>query len=264
MPRRKKRPARPSTAARPIVDSEGWTHIVKGPPPAESSDALLSSLKNLSLDAALTPAEVSSQQARYSGFWESSPCCRHLDGMIREDLPLASLPLSRCICLGLGSVVNGRHSPRHQLAALVWLHSVLRARCPSLSPQIIFQDPAFTPSDIAYLESLGHRVVETPAAFDMIDDTTFLFAPHLERGVYAAAVAGKKLPALSCSGDVKAFIEQMSYQSDDEHARLRDSETLQRFEDHMVGRDLSEYDRDPWWYCTRLFWRKDVAERAHG
>ena len=259
MSRRKRKVNRPSTTTKHITDSEGWTHIVKGAPPAQSSDAILSSLKSLSLDAVLTPAEVSVQQSRYTSFWADSLCCRNLANTLSNDVPLDSLEMSQCICLGLGSVVNGRHSPRHQLAALTWLHSFLRSHHSHLSEKIIFQDPAFTPSDVQYLESLGHCVVDTPAAFDLVTKSTLLFAPHLERGIYAAALRGSETPALCIAGDVNAFMEQTGFKGDDEDARRENNEVFRRFEEETFGRGLVEYERDPWWYCTKVYWRKESA-----
>lgn len=52
----------------------------------------------------------------------------------------------------------------------------------------VFQDPVFTQSDKDFLASLGHKVVETPAAFDMVDADTFLYGIHLYQGIYTMAL----------------------------------------------------------------------------
>jgi DNA-binding phage protein len=59
----------------------------------------------------------------------------------------------------------------------------------------VFQDPAFTTSDKEFLASLGHEVVEAPAAMALVDEDAFVFGIHLYREVYAQALE-KSLPAI--------------------------------------------------------------------
>ncbi|KAJ6780168.1 hypothetical protein PWT90_01984 [Aphanocladium album] len=63
------------------------------------------------------------------------------------------------------------------------------------SIEIIFQEPIFTTSDIGFLSTFGHRVVPSPAAYALIDTSTLLFAVHLYRPIYAAALQ-TSLPAI--------------------------------------------------------------------
>lgn len=51
----------------------------------------------------------------------------------------------------------------------------------------------FSTSDQSFLESRGHRVVESPDGFDLIDGKTLVFGIHLYRPIYAQAL--KSLPA---------------------------------------------------------------------
>lgn len=61
--------------------------------------------------------------------------------------------------------------------------------------EVIFQEPIFTASDEALITSLGHKVVPTPEATKQVSPTTFLFAVHLYRPIYAAALKSH-LPAV--------------------------------------------------------------------
>lgn len=63
------------------------------------------------------------------------------------------------------------------------------------SIQCIFQEPIFTQSDKTFLHTLGHTIVDSPAAYSLIDDGTLLFAVHLYRPIYAAALHAS-LPAI--------------------------------------------------------------------
>ena len=45
--------------------------------------------------------------------------------------------------------------------------------------QCVFQEPAFLSSDVEFLQLLGHSVVQSPAAFDLVGVDAFLYR-HLE------------------------------------------------------------------------------------
>lgn len=50
-------------------------------------------------------------------------------------------------------------------------------------------------------------VVSDPDAFSLIDSGTFLFAPHLECGVFARALAGERGPVLCVGSDVAEYVD---------------------------------------------------------
>ncbi len=53
-------------------------------------------------------------------------------------------------------------------------------------------------------------VVEDPDAFERIDKGTFLFAPHLEVGVFARALEGKgegEGPVVCVGSDVGGYVD---------------------------------------------------------
>ena len=58
-----------------------------------------------------------------------------------------------------------------------------------------FQDPIFTASDKAFIESLGHSVVDSPAGCERVDSSTLLYGVHLYRPIYALALKNG-LPAV--------------------------------------------------------------------
>lgn len=63
------------------------------------------------------------------------------------------------------------------------------------SIECIFQEPIFTDSDKSFLADLGYRVVASPTVYELIDDASLLFAVHLYRPIYAAALKSS-LPAI--------------------------------------------------------------------
>lgn len=56
--------------------------------------------------------------------------------------------------------------------------------------ECFFQEPLYTGSDKAFLQSLGHSVVETPVASQMITQTTMVFAIHLPTREYLDCLCG--------------------------------------------------------------------------
>ncbi|ATY67282.1 hypothetical protein A9K55_000021 [Cordyceps militaris] len=87
----------------------------------------------------------------------------------------------RAVCLGIGTFDPEDGAWQSKRAA-------------KRSIECIVQEPILTHADEAFLTSLGHRIVTSPAAYTLIDDTTLLFAVHLYRPVYAAALQSS-LPA---------------------------------------------------------------------
>lgn len=49
---------------------------------------------------------------------------------------------------------------------------------------VALQDPAFTPLDKEFLESLGYEVVEDPSGFSLIDAGTLVYAIHCYPSIY--------------------------------------------------------------------------------
>ena len=181
----------------------------------------------------------------YTPTWRESYCFQSLARIFEQDiLPAENILISQCICLGLGSMTAGSESSSYELAALLSMLEILgtNPQAPKFKPcsipydlpspprpnpsggrrlqanpgnppgkthhiqEIIFQDPIFTPLDQTILKSLGYTVVETPHAFSRLNDTTFLFAPHLECLHYATALE-VATPALSVGSDAQIYVD---------------------------------------------------------
>lgn len=70
--------------------------------------------------------------------------------------------------------------------------------------ECVLQEPVFTASDRSFLESLGHRVVDSPKGFDMIDEDSLLFGVHLYRPIYTKALE-RNLPAVFVGTDLDVW-----------------------------------------------------------
>ena len=238
---------------RQCTESDGWIHVIRGPKavnraPLQSQDGVF--------DVQPEPAQVDLLQRKYDRFWIDSPCRRGLEDILNSQiLRTAHLSISNCVCLGLGSIVNGRLSSQHQLATLKWMLNLLRKHF--AIDDVGFYDPALTAADINYLDWLGFQV--DPSVLGKIDASTFLFAPHLEHAVFVSALT-KETPALCVGNDVKAMIDQVTINENDRARPQSDGFIMSAFLEATESSALPPYDRDPWCYFTRIYWRKTPGD----
>ncbi|KAK0513438.1 hypothetical protein JMJ35_004424 [Cladonia borealis] len=159
---------------------------------------------------------------------------------------------------------------------------------------IIFQDPIFTPTDITFLTehlatflpfflphtststtnnhhhplplpvrdtSISISVVTDPSALGMIDEGTFLFAPHLEVGVFARALdggekgEGKGGPVVCVGSDLGGYVDGLLSKHAEE-ARAGSVEVFRRFRDGREEREMPGFERGDWCVALRVYWRK--------
>ncbi|KUI70007.1 hypothetical protein VM1G_04796 [Cytospora mali] len=108
--------------------------------------------------------------------------------------------ITRAICLGLGafdpedgSLVAQRRS-HIQLAAFLAIVDILKEE--NGQPiECFYQEPRFAQPDKDFIESIGGNVVDSPASYDLVDETTLVFGVHLYRDIWAAALK-KSLPGI--------------------------------------------------------------------
>ncbi|KAK4071043.1 uncharacterized protein Triagg1_6410 [Trichoderma aggressivum f. europaeum] len=106
-------------------------------------------------------------------------------------------PVTKAISLGIGSFDPADGSPQlkrrahMQLAAMLHMVSLLEENTSSGQIKCTFQEPLFTPSDIAFLTAMGHEVVESPVASNSVTAGTLFFGPHLYKEVYGMALKGE-------------------------------------------------------------------------
>ncbi|CAD6566903.1 MAG: hypothetical protein ASARMPRED_000191 [Alectoria sarmentosa] len=205
MTRRKKPP--PQRKLQQISDSSGWTHVIKGPRGITSLQATGIRLEYGKSTQTKYTLETYLDRLRkhYAPIWRESICFKSLSRMFEQDiLPAQNVAVTQCICLGLGSMTTGSESSSYELAALISILGILGKR--HHIRDVIFQDPIFNSLDETILQSLGYTVVKTPDAFSKLNNTTFLFAPHLECFHYATAL-GIATPVLSIGSDLQMYIQ---------------------------------------------------------
>lgn len=106
--------------------------------------------------------------------------------------------VTKIVSLGLGSLKSADQSRRmKQLAILVAIGEHFQLHDPSI--KIYAQDPSFTRTDEAFLESLGIAILATPSATEVgeaaghIDESTLVYCPFLTLEAYQLFFASKSL-----------------------------------------------------------------------
>lgn len=129
MTRRKKPP--PQRKIQQVTDSSGWTHIIKGPPgitiPQTTAGTFLEYKRSTGSKYTLE-TYLDRLRKHYAPVWRESDCFKNLSRIFEHDvLPPAenNLPITRCVCLGLGSMTAGSESSSFELAALMSMLEML-------------------------------------------------------------------------------------------------------------------------------------------
>ncbi|KAL8383487.1 hypothetical protein RB595_010610 [Gaeumannomyces hyphopodioides] len=145
---------------------------------------------------------ISTTYAHVRDRWLAGPAYASLCSLIRTAAP-SHAPVTAAVCLGNGplhapdSNWDRRRTAHVQTAALLALVELLSEAAPSHHHKIrcVFQEPEYTPADVAFLERMGHTVVDDPAAFDVVSESTLLWGVHMYHQVYSRALRGPQ-PAM--------------------------------------------------------------------
>lgn len=163
--------------------------------------------------------DIAAEYRALRAAWEPSPACRSLRALVAARAAAAAAPVTQAVCLGIGTFdpADGGWEARRrtyvQLIAFLVMVDELGAPPPPFPAHAaikwgnadvtdddaekeagartvpcFFQEPVFTASDRAFIASLGHRVVDSPAGCERVDGATLLFGVHLYRPVYALAL----------------------------------------------------------------------------
>ncbi|KXH33703.1 hypothetical protein CNYM01_12875 [Colletotrichum nymphaeae SA-01] len=143
--------------------------------------------------------DITAEYDSFKSKWRETNCSLSLKKLVRDHYE-GHRRVRKAVCLGVGTFDpedGGWDAKRRtyiQLDAFLTVVEVLS----ELSKESIscsFQEPRFTPNDRAFLTSLGHEVVESPAAFEAVDEETLVFAVHMYRPIYEATLE-KAMPAM--------------------------------------------------------------------
>ena len=120
--------------------------------------------------------------------------------------------------------------------------------------QVYVQDPAFNSLDEDFLRGLGYEIISSPEGFEKIDETTFLFAPHLEWPIYLAALR-EACPSLCVGNDVREYLDSPSGSASDEAKAV-----FQKLTERCSTRAMPDFDRSMWCMSTVIYWMRPRSE----
>lgn len=150
--------------------------------------------------------------------------------------------VTKIVSLGLGSLKSA-NQPRimKQLVILLAIAEHLRQHQPQI--EIYAQDPSFTRSDEAFLQSLGVHILSTPSATEAgeaeqhIDESTLVYCPFLTLEAYQIFFP---IPALKfCIGDDfdALRIKWPKHSAGYTEAEAISRRVVQRFQKRVIGGD---------------------------
>ncbi|MCJ1340962.1 hypothetical protein MMC09_006258 [Bachmanniomyces sp. S44760] len=210
-----------------LVDSDGWTHVVKGPHGIRAKEESIdwpTELQPTEIPQGLTVEDVRARCAEYQTRWEASEGCQTLVNLVENTvLPLEHLQIDTCVCTGLGSftgaagsqasmISNGSYitarmrESLYQLAMLTTVLDVLKKKKNHGILNVYLQDPVFNALDHSYLSSRGFIVLKHPHIFCKITSSTFLFAPYNEPSVLHAALSAA-VPPLYIGNNLEVYLD---------------------------------------------------------
>lgn len=132
--------------------------------------------------------------ATISNEWLGCTARRNVTSILGGEAEVQRLKgMDKLVCLGLGSLSaefnpHGRRSA-WQLAVFMDIAEMVRELKGTGSDLALYaQDPVFNAVDAAFLRSFAIEIVEDSTAFEMIDESAFVFAPHYPIAAWSEAM----------------------------------------------------------------------------
>ncbi|KAI8203702.1 hypothetical protein K4K52_005248 [Colletotrichum sp. SAR 10_76] len=143
--------------------------------------------------------KITAEYERFKARWRDTTCHERIKELLQKNVG-DGRKVKKAICLGVGTFDpedGGWDAKRRSYIQLDGFLTVVEALSAIYNETIpcSFQEPRFTPNDTKFLENLGHEVVESPVAFEAVDEDTLVFAIHMYRPIYEATLE-KALPAM--------------------------------------------------------------------
>ncbi|KAK1963128.1 hypothetical protein LY78DRAFT_660597 [Colletotrichum sublineola] len=144
-------------------------------------------------------ADITAEYEAFKTRWRNTTCHAKLRQLVETNAG-THRPVRKAVCLGIGTFDpedGGWDAKRRSYIQLDGFLTIVEVVSELYKESIpcSFQEPRFTPNDAEFLTSLGHKVVESPAAFEAVDQDTLVFAVHMYRPIYEATLE-KASPAM--------------------------------------------------------------------
>ncbi|KKO97624.1 hypothetical protein THAR02_10272 [Trichoderma harzianum] len=209
----------------------------------------------------LTKEEIQKDFDNFNAQFQTSPGAASLRDTITEFVSDAladgnDRPVTQAISLGIGSFdpTDGswqlKRRAHTQLAAMLFMVRLLEEKTSSGPIKCIFQEPIFTPGDIAFLSAMGHEVVDSPVASNSVNAGTLFYGPHLYKEIYGKALKGE-LPSIWVGTDWVVWSKTFLSPSKEEEEHLLAIKKMHETYKHVT---FPEDDKDNTiFYATSLY-----------
>ncbi|EPQ65338.1 Bgt-2956 [Blumeria graminis f. sp. tritici] len=243
-----------------VVDTEGWTHVVRKPRgTGYSKDRRVVRSNTHAGDFEIngvpyldrTLENLHQEFCHWKKEWEESSACEKLQILLLKRKGSCGMKkVSNIVVLGLGSLLSARRDARRssgtQLAAVQTILEILGPEIP-----VVVQDPQYTETDETFLSTRGWRVVKDPQAFDFVCESSLVFAVHCYIEIYKSIASRNKAPAVIIGTKMDNFKRMENSLDMIETALLLDNmvEECEAIDFPQIRYDFSD---------TKIYWRKKL------
>ncbi|PVH80434.1 hypothetical protein DL98DRAFT_204103 [Cadophora sp. DSE1049] len=156
--------------------------------------------------------------------WQKTANARKLAEILDQIIQDRNIsPISNLICLGIGAgKVDMKFDIARFMVALEIAKHLVIAK-PDLLHNLFVQHPEMTPSMRDLFKKYGFRVVDEPAAYDLIGPNTCLISPFVQRDILVPALIGKSIDHLAMfvgNGEEMVIEARKSTTSDAQHLEV--------------------------------------------
>lgn len=120
------------------------------------------------------------------------------------------------------------------------------------------QEPRFTSTDKEFCKRLGLDAVDSPAAFELVDENTLLFAIHMELDVYIQALS--RLPGIYVGVGLEKLEKVATDGPDAGPDKLLKLEGVRKMEREYAKYTFPELDY--MFFNTVMYWKRLTSDPA--
>ncbi|KAF2850366.1 hypothetical protein T440DRAFT_397463 [Plenodomus tracheiphilus IPT5] len=163
--------------------------------------------------------------------WCDTECALHLRGLLDK----REWQVNKAVCIGIGSFSRDwehRHRSLWQLVMFVDVVTLLRKQ--HLEIKMYAQEPAFTPVDIAFLETLDVKVRENDIEM-YVGRSTFVYSPFVDWYLLLPSFLRDQDPALYVGNEV---LDDYTAYAQTEEKRKKLEECNHLGKKFLEGRDM--------------------------
>ena len=176
-------------------------------------------------------------------------------------------PVTKIVSLGLGSLKSTDQSRRiKQLTILLAIAEQLREYEPKI--EIYAQDPSFTKTDEAFLQSLDVKILSTPSATEAgeaaqyIDESTLVYCPFLTLEAYQLFFSSDSLNFFVGDDFDALRIKWPKHSAGRNEAESLSRRFVQGFRKRVIAGDDKFWDAEDKPFPMAMYW--SVSQRRQG